>query len=178
MKRIKDNRKDERFPRVLAEPALTIIVLPIWLPISVAWSMNQTFFEAIRGLFSAENFKFFCIKPVKGTIMVPYYLVKDRMATVFSLVTKALLWCKLLKKESKCKQTKNLYFFDEILAKYRKHFDSEDRIINDFKNAFEGFSKTSRIMLITRQDVSMVISWLKSKNLYQFIDNVSNSAIK
>lgn len=69
-------------------------------------------------------------------------------------------------------------FFDEILTEYRKHFDSEDKIISDLKDALEGFSKTASIMLITRQDVSIVINWLEVNNLYQFVDNVSNPVIK
>lgn len=79
LKRIKDSRKEERFPRVLAEPVLTAAVLPIWLPVCIAWSMsmNQTFFEAIKYNFSKETFDFFFVGTAKGTVLVPYYLVKD-----------------------------------------------------------------------------------------------------
>lgn len=69
-------------------------------------------------------------------------------------------------------------FFDEVLTEYRKHFDSEDKIISDLKDALEGFSKTASIMLITRQDIQIVIHWLDAHGLLQFIDNVSNPVVK
>lgn len=69
-------------------------------------------------------------------------------------------------------------FFDGTLAEYRKHFDSEDRIIGDLKDALEGFSKTTYIMLLTRQDTQIVVRWLDAHGLLQFIDNVSNPVVK
>lgn len=90
LKKIKANRKKERFPKVLAEPVLGIVLIPIWVPISTAWSMSmkqysmsmpEAFFETIGEYFSkealAESGNLFFVQPAKGTILVPYYLIKD-----------------------------------------------------------------------------------------------------
>lgn len=90
LKKIKDKRKGDRFPRVLALPLACVVLIPIAIPIGLALSMSidqysmsmpQAFFHSIFGFLSkeaiAENFGIFCVQPAKGTILIPYYLIKD-----------------------------------------------------------------------------------------------------
>lgn len=83
LKKIKDKRKDERFPRVLAEPLGFAICMPIIF--TIGWAIDKSHgasnMDIVRELFSKETFMeysdLFCVKPAKGTILVPYYLIKD-----------------------------------------------------------------------------------------------------
>lgn len=68
-------------------------------------------------------------------------------------------------------------FFDEIMAEYKKHFDSENKIVFDLKKSLTELSISSNIILITRQDIQMVNDWLLDNDLYQFIYTIAGPMI-
>lgn len=77
------------------------------------------------------------------------------------------------------KKSQNYIFFDEILTEYMHHFNEngEHILIEDLKKYLNYLSKTSRIILITKQDILKINEWLIENDLLKFIDNVTNPVI-
>lgn len=71
-------------------------------------------------------------------------------------------------------------FFDDVIREYINHYgeNAEKYMIKHLKKYLCDFSKTSKIMIITNQNVTEKINWFFQNDLYKFIDNISNPFIK
>lgn len=76
-------------------------------------------------------------------------------------------------------QQKNYIFFDEVFAEYINKFgeNGEEFLIQDLKKYLQDLSKTSKIMVITRQNTFKITNWFLKNDLYQFTDNITNPTI-
>lgn len=77
------------------------------------------------------------------------------------------------------KKQKNYIFFDEIVTEYFNHHgeNGESALIKDLKKYLADLSKTSEIMVITRQDTFKVTNWFLKHDLYQFTHTITNTMI-
>jgi hypothetical protein len=78
------------------------------------------------------------------------------------------------------KKSPMFMFFDDIWREYQSYYGekAETRLINDLKKYLSKFSKTSEIMIITHQNVSEITDWFLKNDLFQFVDDISNPALK
>lgn len=74
------------------------------------------------------------------------------------------------------KKQKIYFLLDEVLLEYENHFEkkSEKQFIKDLSEYLPILSKTSEIILITKQEIDKVNKWLLENNLHEFVYNVSN----
>lgn len=77
------------------------------------------------------------------------------------------------------KKQKNYIFFDEIVTEYFNHHGEkgEYALVQDLKKYLADLSKTSEIMIITRQDTFKVTNWFLRHDLYQFTHTITNTMI-
>lgn len=77
------------------------------------------------------------------------------------------------------KKQKNYIFFDEIVTEYINHYDKngESILVKDLKKYLADLSKTSEIIVITRQDTFKVTNWFLRNDLYQFTHTITNAMI-
>ena len=50
-------------------------------------------------------------------------------------------------------------------------------MLKNLKKYFRTFSKTSKIIIITNQNISEITDWFLQKNLFQFVEKISNPVI-
>jgi hypothetical protein len=74
------------------------------------------------------------------------------------------------------KKSTNYIFLDGIFSDYMAKYGIqwEQKLVKEFKKYLALLSKTSKIMIITNQDISKVTLWLLKYNLNLFVYNVSN----
>lgn len=70
-------------------------------------------------------------------------------------------------------------FFDDVAKDYMNYYGKkwETILSEEFRKYLKDLSKNSKIMLITKQDISKVKYWLLKNELNQFIDIIVNPKI-
>lgn len=77
-------------------------------------------------------------------------------------------------------KTQTIYIFiDTIYEDYKKYFEEECELelVKDLTVYLSNLSKTSKINLITKQDVAKVANWFLRNDLYCYIDNITNPMV-
>ena len=74
------------------------------------------------------------------------------------------------------KKSTNYIFLDGIFSDYMAKYGIqwEQKLVKEFKKHLAFLAKTSKIMIITNQNISKVDFWLLKHNLNLFVYNVSN----
>ena len=70
-------------------------------------------------------------------------------------------------------------FFDDVIREYRQYYGEEYEMImlKNLKKYFRTFSKTSKIIIITNQNISEITDLFLQKGIFRFIETISNSVI-
>lgn len=72
---------------------------------------------------------------------------------------------------------KNIYIlFDDMMRDFIHYCGEmcEEELVEEMKKYLKQLSKTSKIMVITHNDVSKIKEWFKKNGLIKFVDNISN----
>ena len=72
---------------------------------------------------------------------------------------------------------KNIYIlFDDMMADFIGYYGEicKEEAAREIGKYLKHLSKTSKIMVITHEDVSQIKEWFKENDLLKFIDNISN----
>ena len=70
-------------------------------------------------------------------------------------------------------------FFDDVIREYRQYYGEEYEtvMVKNLTKYLRNFSKTSQIIIITNQNISEITDWFLQKNLFQFVEKISNPVI-
>lgn len=81
---------------------------------------------------------------------------------------------------NKTKYKRLFVLFDNILINYVEEHGTQnfDNFIDLIRKDLAELHKTYEIMLISRQKIPILKSWLIEKNLYNFFDDISNFHLK
>lgn len=72
---------------------------------------------------------------------------------------------------------KNIYiFFDDVMGDYIGYYGKmgEEEAVKGMKRYLRHLSKTSKITIITHEDVVKIKEWFLKNDLFKFVDNISN----
>lgn len=83
------------------------------------------------------------------------------------------------RKNTKMKTQKIYIFIDTICEDYKEYFgqECELELIKNLTVYLSDLSKTSKVYIITKQDISKMTDWLLKNDLYGFVDNIMNPTI-
>lgn len=67
-------------------------------------------------------------------------------------------------------------FFDEVMCEYLNHYEEkgEEIMAKDLKKYLFDFSKTYKIMILTRKKLADIAKWFSNNNLSSFIYTIKN----
>lgn len=72
---------------------------------------------------------------------------------------------------------KNIYvLFDDMVNDFINYRGEmcEEELVEEMKKYLKHLSKTSKIMVITHDDVIKIKKWFEKNDLFKFVDNISN----
>jgi hypothetical protein len=66
--------------------------------------------------------------------------------------------------------------FDDMMRDFTSYCEEmcEEEIVREIKKYLKHLSKTSKIMIITHQNVAQIKEWFLKNGLHKFVDNISN----
>lgn len=78
------------------------------------------------------------------------------------------------------KKDKIFILFDGVLEEYKNHYgkEGESKLVADLKHYLSDLSKKAEIIIITNENILKMTTWFLENDLYNFIENITNPAIR